>query len=360
MVNQACFNTIYEPGAGGGQGEQYRFCCSKAYSQTLFLGCSIQSFTVGLGWGGEGSRLTVELVRDTCKYPFLTNNSGQTVTRPSAPNAYTDSRRNKTFEFDSNGIDLIPGKVYYEAQGNELVSMYHYDEDPGFYGDLSPNDTMDLIGTPVYFKYDDFEFNGVVKSWEKGADQSTVHESYSVTIESPTFLLQHTSMILSSYVGSIFTKTAGYTVGFPSYEFGTYGGTIKEQNIPNVINVYGYLEDNTDIASNTPLYPENNIPEISFGKSGRNDEGIPALNVIVGINDLLSFQPITSAILQQKILRYSPYARILGRGVKYKIDGTNVIASQAQSRVSIIWVLFGHLFIMVIMDQNTECLMKLI
>jgi len=347
MPNQPCSNTITEPGVNGGEPASYKFCCSKAYSQTLFLGCSIQSFTVGLGWGAEGSRLTVELVRDTCKYPHLINNAGSAVSRNSAPNDYTNRRKNSTFEFDSNGIDLIPGKVYYEAQGNELVSLYHFDEDPGFYGDMPPTNpnqsfnpkTFDLIGTPVYFKYDDFEFNGVVKSWEKGADQSTVTQSYTVIIESPSFLLQQTSMILSSYIGSIFSKAEGSTVGFPDYEFGIYAGKILEQNIPNVINVYGYLEDNSNITTNLPLYPSN-IPQYSYGKSGRNDEGIPALNVILGINDLLNYQPIATALTKQKILRYSPYGRILGRGVKYKVSGANVIAATAKAEkmhMGIIW-----------------------
>jgi hypothetical protein len=349
MVNQACFNSITENGVNGGEPVSYRICCSKAYSQTLFLGCSIQSFTVGLGWGGEGSRLTVELVRDTCKYPHLINNQGQTISRNNSPNDYTNRRKNSSFEFDENGIDLIPGKVYYEARGNELVSLYHFDEDPGFYGDLPPlprqsvnPQTLDLIGTPVYFKYDDFEFNGIVKSWEKGADQSTVNESYTVTIESPSFLLQQTYMILSSYVGSIFTKKSGFTKGFPDYEYGTYGGKILEQNIPNVINIYGYLEDNTNITSNQPLLPESNVPDYIYGKSGWNEQGMPAPNIFVGINDLLNYQPIATALTQQKILRYSPYGRIIGRGVKYKIDGTNVIASEARSRkhhIGIVWPL---------------------
>lgn len=352
MVNQACFVTKVEQGFGGGEPAVYQFCCSKAYSQTLFLGCSIQSFVVGLGWGGEGSRLTVELVRDTCKYPHLLNYGGNPINRPTSPDAYTNARKNKTFEHNENGIDLIPGKVYYEALGDKLVSMYHYDEDPGFYGDMpdlpgppggdpTPNPkTFDIIGTPVYFKYDDFEFNGIVKSWERGADQSTVHDSYTVIIESPTFLLQHTQMILSSYAGSIFTKLGGDPQGFPRYEFGTYPGKILEQNIPNVINVYGYLEDNTNITSNTPFYPNTSVPQMSYGKSGRNDEGIPALNVIVGINDLLNYQPITTALTQQKILRYSPYGRILGKGVKYKTDGANVIAATAtrdKMHMGIIW-----------------------
>lgn len=334
MVNLPCFNTRVELGAGGGEPAVYYFCCSKAYSQTLFLGCSVQSFVVALGWGGEGSRLTVELVKDTCKYPHLVNHTGGPIARPTNSNAYTIARKNKTFEYDDNGIDLIPGKVYYEPEGNDLVSKYHYDEDPGFYGDMpdinGENDTFDIIGTPVYFKYDDFEFNGIVKSWEKGADQNTVHQSYTVNIESPAFLLQHTHMILSSYVGSIFTKSEGYSVGFPKYEYGQYSGKIAEQNIPNVINVFGYLEDNTNITSNAPLYAESNVPEMIFGKSGRNDEGIPALNVIIGINDLLNYQPITSVFAQQKILRYSPFGRILGRGAKYKSDGRNIVPSMAK------------------------------
>ena len=36
------------------------------YEQTLFLGCSVLSFSASAGWNGQASELTVELAQDTC------------------------------------------------------------------------------------------------------------------------------------------------------------------------------------------------------------------------------------------------------------------------------------------------------
>ena len=166
-----CKTTLVKPGQKGGAPQSTDICCSTAYSQTLFLGCSVKSFNASLGWGGEASRLSVELVVDNCAYPTLRDISGAEIPVPTDDDSYTNSRKNNSFKKDENGNSVVPAKVYYVPVGDKIVSRYWAGADPGFYADMplieneDPN-SIDIIGCAVYFKYDDFEFNGVVKSWE--------------------------------------------------------------------------------------------------------------------------------------------------------------------------------------------------
>ena len=41
----------------------------RPYRQTLFLGCSVLSFSATAGWNGESSSVTVELAADPCNSP---------------------------------------------------------------------------------------------------------------------------------------------------------------------------------------------------------------------------------------------------------------------------------------------------
>src|SRR5690606_21196423 len=86
-----------------------------------------------------------------------------------------------------------------------------------------------LIGHPVYFTYEGFTFNGILNNWEKKAD-SSANPIYEVTIGDSISILDGTQIILSNYSGNI-------------------------KNIPNLLNVYGYLES------------------INYGNSGINSSG---------------------------------------------------------------------------------------
>ena len=86
------------------------------FNQYLFLGCSIMGFSGSSGWNGQQSEITVQLVEDTCESP-----------------------------------DGKPKKYYDE----KLQLQDWTDPDPGFYGL-----TNEIIGCPVYFRVNDFEFSG--------------------------------------------------------------------------------------------------------------------------------------------------------------------------------------------------------
>lgn len=307
------------PGGTAGEVKQYEICCTKTYAQTLFLGCSIKSFNASLGWGGEASRLTVELIYDNCAYPILYDQNKNTVLANDSPNDYINKLSDNSFQKDENGNSLIPAKVYYEFDANsgDIVSRYWSGADPGFYGEMpNSNYSIEIVGCAVYFKYDYFEFAGVVKSWERSGGQSG-QRSYTVNIEVPTFLLSQTQMILGDYIGSIHTKWPGSTYGTPSYNVNNYIGDIYEQNLPNIINVYGFLEDITPYETGVGATPvtDNGTPYYSYGASGRTEEGIPAFKVLEGIVGLLdSIDPFN----KDKVLRYSPFGRIVGPAPRIK------------------------------------------
>jgi hypothetical protein len=308
--------TIIRDGQNGGSSRTYVLCNGSKYAQTLFLGCSVKSYNSSLAWTGESSRLTVEIIEDSCEYPYFTDGAGNPVTRPatnSTNNDYLVSRAADSFQKDSDGNSLIPGKVYYVPYGSSLISRYHYGADPGFYG----ND-IDILGSAVYFKFDNFEFNGVVQSYSNngGAGGTKI---WTVIIESPTHLLNQTNLILDSYSGTVFRIYNNGTrdsYGFPGYARNTagesYQGLIAEGNTPNVINVYGYLE---------ALGLSQAIP-VLYGYSGRNSEGIPANNVITAVDALLS-----SSSPNNNIYKFSPFARIIGRMPTLKSNGSVITSS---------------------------------
>jgi len=307
--------TITQIGYNGGPPTSYVLCNGNAYGQTLFLGCTVKGYNNSLGWGEEASRLEVDLIEDTCSYPVLTDINGNTVTRPSinSSNDYINSRLNNSFPVDNNGHFLVPGKVYYQPEDNGLVSKYYYDADPGFYGvDKYNSDgvlikpAIDLMGVAVYFKHDNFEFYGIIQNWTNDGGRDGTR-TYKVIIQSPSNLVNNTQMILGNYHGTIFRRDPEDTHGFPGYVRRSdeiYGGTIAQQNIPNVINVYGYLEQN------------------GFGNSGRNEEGIPSLNIINAIHYLLS-----SSSPDNSIYKFSPFGRILGRCPTYENNGLVIDSS---------------------------------
>lgn len=86
-------------------------------------------------------------------------------------------------------------------------------------------------GQPAVFAYGSFQFGGIVKSLSRNDDFGG-SPIFSVTLEDPRELLSGVSMILSGYNGSV--------------------------SVPNVMNIYGYLE-NTG----------------GFGYSGSSSAGIP-------------------------------------------------------------------------------------
>ena len=249
------------------------------FNQTLFLGCSVTSFSTNLGWGGESSTCTVTLTKDTALHwndPVFRNNTN--ILRTNNANAKYpawQSNRNKTFQPETSTVNaktqvivtgvvkeflppisnsneptrnisfkevtdenkrqqentflsqLIPsrpdyGKVYYTQSiipGNDktfYTKKFWTGPDPGFVGE-----SYDILGCPVRFIFNEFEFCGIVTSWKNNGGQGGV-DKYTVDIKSFSDLLNNTSVIIDHYYGSIYQEMVNKPPGFDdlAYPFG--------------------------------------------------------------------------------------------------------------------------------------------
>src|SRR5690349_3947669 len=115
--------------------------------QTLFLGCSIASFNVSVGWNEQVGELIVQLVQDTCPVPSGGN-----------------------------------PKVYFDSALTRQTTM---SADPGF---IEPN-----IGSAVYFRVGDFEWCGLVQSFQQN-DNLGGHPTYTVKLVDPRQILEGTQL----------------------------------------------------------------------------------------------------------------------------------------------------------------------
>jgi hypothetical protein len=182
------------------------------FPQTMFLGCSIVSFTASVGWNEQTTDVVVQLVEDSCPTWDFANGDPPTS---------------------------IPFKTYYDEN---LDIQKWYLADPGFAGLYK-----DIIGAPVYFRIGDFEFCGIIQSWDESFSKSG-NPTYSVMIIDPRLLLENSKVIINGYAGNI-------------------------GEISNVFNVFGFLE-----SIRVPLPPDNlaisvDSPQLSLhnGSYGFND-----------------------------------------------------------------------------------------
>ena len=292
---------------------------NKTAAQTLFLGASVSSFNTSMGWGSQPSQCTVSLIEDDnhteCHIGAPINLFGNEQSQFSSAtnfdiNHYYDCIGDACYVNAIDGIPfnsaihqienkMLPGKVYYEFFTSEykdaIGSKYWYNPDPGFFGvptrikkdgtyysgpayNVPTNNRgYDIIDTPVYFKMGDFSFGGLVQSWSKNL--SSTGRSYTVTINSMQSLLSSCFIILDKFAGAIFSKSLvedtiyGAPRNYTKTNGVTYGGSIAEGNLPNVFNVYGFLES---------------LGIDGFGGSRKNKEGISANKIVDAITVLTS------------------------------------------------------------------------
>jgi len=181
---------------------------------------------------------------------------------------------------------------------------------------------VDIIGCPVFFQLDDFVFCGIVKSW-KSINSGTGGRSYQVDIEGPNEIVNQAQLILNNYSGGVFVKgttmptppsgdsndaNRPYISG-PSNNFwdsnevnlaDAFQGNIGlDGNIPNILNIYGFLE---------AMAPG------GFGGANINDSGIRTNSVVYTLNYLLGI-PVTSTALPGRTNRsvFSPFGALVGR-----------------------------------------------
>ena len=294
------------------------------FNQTLFLGCSITSFNMNLGWGSDSSSITINLAADPSYHPASpkfgplntlvasTNaitNQTSTALRTGADGQISDADPGKNlFKTISPAIadqnqynDL--GKIYWDGQ----TKKYWTDPDPGFLG-LPKYQTngafvrgaYDIAGAPVFFKFsDNLGFGGMISDWKTNGSQGG-SGLFEVTIKSYASLLNGCQLIIDNYVGSISTIIDS-DLSVPSNTIGDFTGDISKGNIPNVFNIFGYLENQ------------------GFGFAGKTDSGVSALQIYYALKDLTG--RVSNA--------YSPYGAIIAKH-PLKMDGSNIDVSSEQ------------------------------
>ena len=323
---------------------------TKVIGQTLFLGASVVSVNMNLGWGDTASSMTVELIEDFQPVSCYKNN------RPIDPflpdvrsytdNHYYDCCANATNysdcpddcyidevgePYDSNRTDSegrinppkeknVPGKIYYVWTSSGVVSKYWYQEDPGFFGAgtrVNPDGTLsdaktnvyNLINVPVFFKFDNLTFTGIIKSWDRNFNNGK--NFYKIEIESVGSLLRSSWMIVDGYAGAVFSYSPGATYGAPRNYTGenlNSVGTIQSGNIHNLFNVYGLLES---------------LGPYGFGGSNKNDIGISYRRLIQGLKILTSSSNVGDLYWKSKNM-FSPFGRILGKTMQ-KVDNNSYV-----------------------------------
>ena len=179
-----------------------------------------------------------------------------------------------------------------------FVSKYWYNADPGFFGvenrikpdgsyinifdptNTKLNRPYDIIGTPVYFKMGELTFGGIVQSWSRTLNSGG--KGYSVIINGMESVLANCNIILDSFAGAIYSKNSSDDVtdntwagprNYAGRDGVEYWDTISNGNIPNVFNVYGFLES---------------LGKGGFGGARANDNGIEANKIVDALKVLTS------------------------------------------------------------------------
>ena len=267
------------------------------YNQTLFLGCSVVNFNCNLGWGGDQSSLNITLAHDPCYHPQSAtagsvdnainnwaqqpdNVAGGTAFNKQNDGNYTTEDPTKALHKslifamkaqedgrDTENISLSPewkdnGKVCYGFDGNYA---FWQGPDIGFLPSTGSLNTFnkkgyEIIGTPVRFKFKNFSFGGIVSSWKENSSQGGIL-TYDVELKSFSNLLKGCELIIDQYAGTVCgiwpntnnnptTKNLAGPIAYnvdgsttpPTFHYYPYNATITQGNIPNVFNIYGYLE----------------------------------------------------------------------------------------------------------------------
>jgi hypothetical protein len=206
--------------------------------QTLFLGCSVLSFSATIGWNGQASNLTVELVQDTCEGPrvWWDNNL---------------QRQTSTNMADPGFIIPEPGCMVY----------FRMEED-------SDETTEAARGG--------FEYAGIIQSWNEKYDAQG-NPVYTVKITDARAILSNSQVIVNGHSGTTagvwnllnvygFVEALGSVICNATYS-GTMGGFTSDNAIGNIANDRGIVWNDVKCALSTMLSSTNRaLANTTFGQ----------------------------------------------------------------------------------------------
>lgn len=292
--------------------------------QSIFLGCSVTNFNMNLAWGEDSSSLTVNIVEDKAYHPrSVKYNSLNTVVKQvnnqpvtvksqalvidSSENFATDNTKNLvkpvSLQIEEQNINnMDPGKICKNVNG---IPKRWLGPDPGFLAGANKfsNVGYDLIGVPAVFWFQDLYFGGLITSWKATGSQGG-SPTYEIEMKSGSSLLKGCWLIIDEYAGTVAAtipntsdNSTGKNISVPCHydsnqPFLPFNASIRQGNLPNVFNIYGYWE------------------QIGFGNSGRTDNGIPARNIYDALVNMLA--PGTTDTNP-----FFPHGAILGRATSF-------------------------------------------
>lgn len=313
----------------------------KLIAQTIFLGASVIDYNANIGWGAQPSTLTVNLVNDLAATGCP---QGQFPGGPPSDNSYYTANNDSLYinkagatVTRSDPEAMLPGKVYYDTSYHntyQVVQKWWQGKDPGFLGDatnITSNGSVrysatafnhlgwDITNCPVYFKMGNFSFGGFVQSWKKNKGQNG--DIYTVVVNSAQAILNNCTIIMDKYGGAISGRTS-FAWSAPGNYVGnllTYNNTNNSYgNIPNIFNVYGFLES---------------FGAGFFGGSSYNSaegflytEVLSALRVLTGATSLSGRASTSHSDFGPKNA-FSPYGRIIAPTVNDPVNGTRYTSS---------------------------------
>lgn len=319
-------------------------------AQTLFLGCSIAEITMNLAWGSENSSCDIKLVKDYVAHETDTNynplhTSLSTLvngTNPLNPNIdalsqefskpiakfETDKLSNHNTN-DRTSLDISirdNGKKLWNPHRPNNTPRHWKDADPGFMGEQ-----YSIMGAPCQVRFQDISFAGFITRW------TYENALYSVNLAGPGSLLKGVKLILSDYYGTVSSTVGDLALPYidPNENL-PFNSNLRLGNIPNLINVFGFLEKN------------------SFGSSKLSEFGMKASVVFNVISELLS-GPVRAN-------SFSPYGAIVSRGPMSLVR--NLLVPQTETILdsrneSFNLTDFGLLQTRLSNDQNHRCLYRL-
>ena len=176
------------------------------YDQTLFLGCSIASFSASVGWNKQTTEITITLVQDDCGVEAMKDSSGNDIV------AYGDDGDAYTVPLDPPGLPgaglsgtIIENKLYSNPKiyyDTHLEKRHWVKADPGFFTYGKNGTEAASLGSAVYFRVADFEFCGLLQSWSESKGTGG-NPTYSVKIVDPRAVLEGTELIIGDYASSV-------------------------------------------------------------------------------------------------------------------------------------------------------------
>lgn len=307
------------------------------FAQTLFLGCSIININQNLAWGAEQSTCTVRLIKDISSHPNdpafrVINTNNETIVGTTGPSTLFDSRdldntdtgktlqknialeeKNKENYRLTEDISNL-NKNSLKDNGKKCWNPHDYaadpidwvGPDPGFIGDggglgfMGGNNYL-IAGVPCFVKFEDVQFGGYIQKW-------TVDNGiYTVELAGPGSYLKGAQLILNDYYGSISTVISAATalpdgqalaVPYGDTSINQFGGSIYQGNMPNIFNIFGYLQSK------------------GFEAALVSENGVNAGQIYDTLVELLNNN---NGIIQNQ---FSPYGAIVGRSmIEFLGDG---------------------------------------